>query len=243
MNYKLYEVGGRIRDYYLGLDSKDVDYSVVIENQGDYKTPLDAFNAFRDDIVGKGYKVFQETPNSFTIRAMFPEDHVLSGVADFVLARKEISYIENTRQPLVELGTLEDDLLRRDFTINAMARDTEGNIIDPFGGKKDLIDRILRTTKDAAISFSDDPLRVVRALRFYITKDINLSDEIIGAIKLFKAQTMHVVSKERIREEFLKMFKHSTLETLEVLEFLKYLNPELYIILVNSFWLMPTNKK
>lgn len=243
MNYKLYEVGGRVRDYYLGLDSKDVDYSVVIEDSWRYQTPTYAFYSFKDDLLSKGYKVFQESLDTFTIRAMFPDNHELSGVADFVIARKEDSYIENTRTPVVSLGSLEDDLFRRDFTVNAMARDISGNIIDPFGGRKDLLNKILTTPKNAASSFSDDPLRILRAFRFMITKDLNLSDEVIHAIALFNPEKMKVVSGERIREEFLKMFKHDTLRTLDVLVYLRHLNPLLHNNLLKSFWLMPTTKK
>lgn len=242
MKYELYEVGGRIRDFYLGLESKDVDYSVVVEESWRYHSPLFAFNSFRDDLIQQGYKIFLETPESFTIRAMFPEDHKFSGVADFVLARKETSYIEGTRQPVVSLGSLEDDLLRRDFTVNSMARTSEGVIIDPFGGIEDLLNRVLRTPKDSTTSFSDDPLRIIRALRFHITKGLGMSDDVANAITLFEPKLMSVVSEDRIREEFVKMFKYDTKRTLQTLRWLQRENSGLYEVIVDSFWLLPTNK-
>lgn len=243
MTYKLYEVGGRIRDFYLGLESKDVDYTVVIKDPLSYDTPLDAFNAFKEEIIGGGFEVFLASPETFTIRAKFPSAHQHNGIADFVLARKEGNYLDNTRTPVVSLGTLEDDLARRDFTVNAMARGENGDIIDLFGGRADLVKGIIRTPKDAIESFNNDPLRILRALRFYVTKDLGFSDEVLNAIILFKTPRMRVVSEERVREEFLKMFKHDTRTTLKILSFLEHLNPKLYDHLVGTFWLIPTNKK
>lgn len=243
MKYRLYEVGGRIRDYYLGVESKDVDYSVVIELRELYDTPFRAFYAFLEQIKQEGFDVKTYNPDTFTIRAMFPKEHKHSGVADFVLSRKELQYLEGSRIPLVELGTLFDDLIRRDFTVNAMARDENGTVYDFFGGQRDLIDRILRTPKDASTAFRNDPLRILRAIRFSIIKDLSLSEEIIEAIKSFRATHFKKVSQDRTREEFVKMFKHNTIHTLAYLKWLEEVNSSLYFTIMDSFWLLPTNKQ
>jgi tRNA nucleotidyltransferase/poly(A) polymerase len=161
------------------------------------------------------------------------------------MARKELGYIKGTRQPVVEIGTLMDDLTRRDFTVNAMARELDGSVVDPFNGAKDLQDMILRTPLDTAVSFNNDPLRIIRALRFSVTKSFGFSDHIIDAIKAFDFRLMIVVSDDRIREELHKMFKHDTFNTLRILRLLQDWNPQLFahIIMRDKFWLEPTNKK
>lgn len=215
MKYKLYEVGGKIRDEFLGLKSKDIDYSVVIEDMDNY--PIDeVFENFCTQIEIEGYEVFLKTPECFTVRAKFPIDSPHSGlVADFVLARKELGYIKGTRTPKVVLGSLYDDLERRDFTVNAIAKDLDGNLIDPFNGQKDLLNKILRTPKDVAISFNDDPLRILRAMRFAITKNLEWSDEMWRTVEVFEPSKMSVVSLERKREELHKCFKHDTRKLLQ----------------------------
>jgi poly(A) polymerase len=243
MRYKLYEVGGMIRDFYLGVEPKDVDYSVVFEQPNDFTSPMDALLWLGEELEILGYKVVKINLATFTIKATFPKDHKHSGAADFVVARKEVSYIPNTRTPLLEMGTLMDDLVRRDFTVNAMARDEEGNVIDPFGGENDLIKGVLRTPTDAIVAFNNDPLRILRGLRFHITTSLGLSDEVLTAIRLFQPWRMGVVSGDRIREEMTKMFKFDTRATLEVLSWLREINPKLYNNLIAKFWLMPTTKK
>jgi poly(A) polymerase len=243
MKYKLYEVGGKVRDYFLGIESKDVDYSVVLEEPEAFTSPLNAFYVFRDELLLEGFEIFLESPDSFTIRARFPESHKYTGVADFVISRKETGYIKGTRQPIVELGTLHDDLIRRDFTVNAMATDDSGNLIDPFGGQVDLKNRILRTPTDATVSINNDPLRILRAMRFSITKSMGISDDITQAIHLFDADKMKVVSEERIREELHKMFMADTQRSLHLLRWLQFLNGHLYDhIIGGNIRLEPTMK-
>lgn len=240
---KLFEVGGHVRDGILGFESKDIDYTVVMSVN--WVDPMEAFDQMVMKLRDDGFKIFLETSDCFTVRAMFPEDHEHSGVADFVMARKELGYITGTRKPIIEIGTLHDDLDRRDFTVNAMAKGLDGTIVDPFNGAKDLKDMILRTPKDAAISFNDDPLRIIRALRFAVTKSFGFSDQIIDAIKAFDFRLMIVVSDDRIREELTKMFKHDTFNSFKILSLLQEWNPQLFahIMMRDNFWLMPTNKQ
>ena len=171
---KIFKVGGCIRDKFLGLDSKDIDFTFVLEDTKGF-TVEDGFQIMTNWMTDQGFEIFLSTPDCFTIRAKFPKDHQFAGlVADFVMARKEVGYVEGTRRPILELGTLEDDLVRRDFTLNALAEDIDGNLIDLFGGVEDLKAGILRTPLDAKTTIMDDPLRILRALRFTITKDAHV---------------------------------------------------------------------
>jgi len=162
---KLYEVGGHIRDGIMGIKSNDVDYSVEMECLSvDAKTAYETMNG---RLKHKGFEIFVKTPGCFTTRAMFPKDHEHEGVADFVMCRKE-TYTPGSRTPQVEVGTLMDDLRRRDFTVNAIARDIiTGEIIDPFNGREAIEKMMLICPNGAVTSFNDDPLRILRALRFF----------------------------------------------------------------------------
>ena len=166
---QIYKVGGYVRDRLLGLESKDIDFTFVLDNLE--QTVEEGFQQMVDYLKENGYYVFLTTPEMYTIRAKFPKDHIYKGLtADFVMARKEVGYIEGTRRPILVLGTLYDDLLRRDFTINAMAQDLDGTIIDPFNGQEHLKRRVLKTPQSVQKSFDDDPLRILRAIRFAIDR-------------------------------------------------------------------------
>lgn len=243
--FTFYEVGGKVRDELLGLQSKDIDYVVVPDDNaikllGNVE---DIFDLLERQLGNDRYEIFLSTKECFTIRAKFPKGSPNEGiVADFVLARKEIGYVEGTRTPIVEPGTLYDDLLRRDFTVNAMAKGEDGKLIDPFGGEQDLKAKILRTPIDPEITFNDDPLRLLRAIRFNITKHLKFHPDVWQTIRYFDYKAkMPVVSEERIREELFKCFKHDTLATMGIL----CDNPKLavYIFDNTNLWLKPTNEK
>lgn len=247
---KIYLVGGAVRDHLMGLSCNDMDYSVdmraVFEEQGMTEpTPELAYITMNNMLEARGFEIFVRTPECFTTRAMFPKDHEHSGVADFVMCRKEIRYIPGTRTPIVKLGSLEDDLERRDFTVNAIARDLEtGKLIDPHGGIRDIKDKVLRCPVSTETSFDDDPLRIIRAFRFKVTKGFEMSVKMVGAISDFDSEKYDVVSIERTREELLKMFKHDTKATLNILYMMQLRNPKLYQkILPDGMWLEPTLKK
>lgn len=245
MKYELFEVGGAVRDSILGLQSKDIDYTVVIYDCG-MVDALIAFNWLHAEIVREGFEVFLVTPEVFTIRAKFPKGHQHEGlVADFVMARFEEGFVEGTRRPKIcRVGTLLDDLKRRDFTINAIARSLDGTLIDPFGGINDLHNKILRCPVDARTSFEDDPLRVLRALRFSITKNMRISMDISTGIKQLSAERfIETVSIERIREELDKTFRFNTVLTLDVLSDLKSWNYEIFEFITDNLWFKPTTEK
>jgi poly(A) polymerase len=238
--FKFYEVGGRVRDEILGLQSKDIDYVAVPSEdlRREVSSAHTMFNLLEGYLKEESFETFLVTPDCFTIRAKFPEGHKHQGVADFVMARKEVGYIPNTRQPLVVPGSLYDDLERRDFTLNAIAKDSDGKLIDFFDGLKDLKDGVLRTPLPCEVTFKDDPLRILRAIRFMITKGFTITPEMHSQIKHFDYEVfMAVVSAERIREELLKCFKHDTLKTIQILMQYPYL---FEYITMTGIWFKPT---
>lgn len=239
--FTFYEVGGKVRDEILGLVSKDVDYVAVPDDKlllTHYSAP-DMFSVLEKYLKEEGFEIFLVTHDCFTIRAKFPKNHKYEGVADFVMARKEVGYLKNTRQPIVLPGTLHDDLQRRDFTLNALAKDDDGNIIDFFDGLKHLSEGVLITPLSTKATFDDDPLRILRALRFSITKGFTLSSSIHTEIKSYDYESkMGVVSIERVREELFKCFEHDTFKTLKMLN--QYPDLTKHIFKGDSLWLKPT---
>lgn len=233
---EILEIGGSIRDRLLGIQSKDRDFVVIPT-----ATTIDlAWKEMTDYLEAKGYQIFLATESCYTVRAKFPLKHENAGlVADFVLARKELGYYPNTRQPILAPGTIEDDVWRRDFTINTLF-EKEGEIVDLTGrGQEDLKLRIIDTPLDASITFNDDPLRIFRAVRFAITKKFNLSDAVTEA--LHKSYDYSTVSIERVREELYKCFKFNTLHTLKMLHTFESLQK--YAFDQTGLWLKPTTEE
>ena len=193
---RAFVIGGYVRDCFLGRPSKDID--IVVEGSG-----LEIAEAVGER-VHSNVSVFR---NFGTAMLRYKGIEV-----EFVGARKE-SYNRNSRKPIVEDGTLEDDQLRRDFTINAMAfslqKEDFGALVDPFGGIRDLAAGIIRTPLDPDTTYSDDPLRMVRAVRFATklsTDQITFTivPESIQSIRR-NLHRMEILSKERIVEELNKI--------------------------------------
>lgn len=223
-----YKVGGAVRDELLGLTAKDTDYAVE----------ADSFDSLRAAILERGGEIFLETPQYFTIRAKVPT----LGACDYVLCRRDGPYKDGRRPETVEVGTIYDDLARRDFTVNAMARTEEGDLIDPHNGLKHLMEKHLRCVGDAKTRFTEDGLRMLRAIRFEITKGLIMDDDIVRCLSKrdFFTPRLVGVSSERIREELLKCFKHNTRETLLTLsEFESFSD---YIFNYTGIWLKPTTE-
>ena len=242
---KIFKVGGCVRDKLLGVKCDDIDFTFVCDNS---TTVDEGWEEMVGWLKDNKFEVFLEVPECFTIRARFPKEHKFEGlVADFVMARKEVGYIGGTRRPILELGTLEDDLIRRDFTINAMAEDDEGNLIDLFGGMKHLERGLLVSPQDPNLMLMDDPLRVLRALRFALTKDLKIGHKLSKAMTnpAVLVKMKEVVSQERIQSELNKMLAFDSKKTMQLL--VTYDNRELKgildIVFQNNFHLQITNKK
>jgi len=242
--FTFYEVGGKIRDEILGLQSKDVDYVAVPNDMllREYSEASDMFGILSKYLTDQNFEIFLITADCYTIRARFPDNHKYEGVADFVMARKEIGYVPGTRTPIVLPGSLYDDLERRDFTLNALAKGDDGVIIDHFNGLKDLENGILRTPLPCVDTFNDDPLRILRAIRFSITKGFTIPKDMWYEIYHYDYdRRMGVVSSERIKDELFKCFKHNTLETWTRLNVFPHLRD--YIFTNTDLWLKPTFEK
>jgi poly(A) polymerase len=242
---QIFKVGGCVRDELLGLSSKDIDFTFVVDDTR--LSVEDGFASMFKWLNDEGFQIFLSTPEMFTIRAKFPLNHPHTGlVADFVMARKEIGYEEGTRRPILQVGTLEDDLVRRDFTLNAMAVDEDGNLIDLFDGKWALENRMLITPLDPEITFMDDPLRMLRALRFSITKGFTIAPIVWNAMFIpgLLDKLEKVVSPERIREEVLKMFEADTAASLRLFADIDRIEPRFTdLIFGRTMWLKPTFEK
>lgn len=224
MSIKFYKCGGAIRDELLNIPCHDLDYCVVAPS----------FDAMRAAIIERGGTIYLETPQHYTIKAKVPG----LGTCDYVLARREGPYLDGRHPSYVEIGTLEDDLRRRSFTVNAMARDEEGNLIDLFNGQQHLEQRLLVCVGETRERLKEDKLRCVRAIRFCITKKFRLSDEICDCLHDdLIVDSLKGVSVERIREEAFKMFECDTRKTWLVLNQFPLLRDA---ILDAGIWLKPT---
>ena len=227
LGLECYVVGGYVRDIFLEKPSDDIDCVVVAPNgmpspgiavakclkkRLGKKASLSVFKNFGTAQVKVYGRDINESAPSLRERAGGEAVEAGSREIEFVGARKE-SYQRDSRKPIVEDGTLEDDQNRRDFTINAMAiclnKNRFGELVDPFGGVDDLYDGIIRTPLDPDITFSDDPLRMLRCIRFATRFNFLIEDETFEALER-NAERIKIISGERIADEFNKilMTKH-----------------------------------
>ena len=187
--FQIYLVGGAVRDGILNIETKDFDFttnassedSIKMLNKNDYKTTE----------IGRAFGTIETTVGDYSIH---------------ITTYREDKYNKDSRKPEIKTsGELETDLSRRDFTVNAIAYDINNNeIIDPYGGLKDLSEGLIRTPDTADISFSDDPLRMLRACRFVSTHGFTPNNELFKAISK-NVERIEIVSTERIMDEFKKL--------------------------------------
>lgn len=222
LGVECYVVGGYVRDLFLERPSNDID--VVVVGSG-----IEVADALRKSLGKKAHiSVFR---NFGTAQVKFKDLEV-----EFVGARKE-SYTRGSRKPIVEDGTLEDDQNRRDFTINALAvclnKDRFGELVDPFDGVYDMEDGIIRTPLDPDITFSDDPLRMMRCIRFATQLNFYIEDETFEALER-NAERIKIISGERVEEELNKIMMTPTpskgFVDLQRCGLLKRIMPELSVL-------------
>lgn len=222
MGREAYVVGGYVRDIFLNRTSKDIDFVTV--GSGIELAQKVA------SLLGKGAHL--------SVFATYGTAQVKwKGLElEFVGARKE-SYTRDSRNPIVENGTLEDDQKRRDFTINAMAicvnGDRFGELVDPFNGLIDLHHKTIRTPMDPDITFSDDPLRMMRAIRFATQLEFEILPETYDAIVRNK-ERIEIITKERINDELGKIIRSRRpsigFALLETCGLLELIFPELHAL-------------
>lgn len=223
---KYYKVGGWVRDKIIGCKSKDVDFAVEASS----------YQEMKDDILSRGCKIYLENPEFLTIRASHPE----FGGVDYVLCRKDGPYSDGRHPDSVEIGTIYNDLARREFGMNAMAIDENDNLIDPFGGRCDIAARRIRCVGNAFERFSEDSLRILRAIRFSIKYDFWIEYETSAAMHRLAIKIFNL-PEDRIREELEKCFKINTNKTLTLLSGLGLM--DLFDGKKFKLWLMPTSKE
>jgi poly(A) polymerase len=196
LNVKAFVIGGYVRDHFLQRESTDID--IVVEGSG-----IELAEAVAK-VLGTSVTVFRNFGT-----AMLKYEGV---ELEFVGARRE-SYRRNSRKPIVEEGTLEDDQLRRDFTINALAfslqKEDYGTLIDPFGGIRDLDAGLIRTPTDPDTTYSDDPLRMIRAIRFATQLGFRIVPESLDSIRR-NAGRLNILARERISDELHKILMADT---------------------------------
>lgn len=188
-----YIIGGYVRDLYLKRDSKDIDILTIGSGI---------------ELAGKVAELLKPSPKVTIFKSFGTAQLKYKNLdVEFVGARKE-SYRSNSRKPSVEDGTLEDDQKRRDFTINALAIGlnsyNSGQVIDPFNGIQDIQNKIIKTPLDPSETFSDDPLRMMRAIRFATQLKFTIETETLRAIAKNR-ERINIVSAERISDELNKI--------------------------------------
>lgn len=195
MGRECYVVGGYVRDILLGRPSKDIDFVTVGSGIEVAERVAKAFGPHTSLAVYRSYGTAQVKSRNVEL--------------EFVGARRE-SYSRDSRNPIVEDGTLSDDQQRRDFTVNAMAicvnKVNYGKLLDPFDGIGDMERKIIRTPLDPDITFSDDPLRMMRAVRFATQLGFDIYPETFEAITR-NSERIKIITRERIVDELMKIMK------------------------------------
>lgn len=234
----MFLVGGAVRDLIRGEKNKDYDFAVKAQS----------FAEMRDWLGENGFEIFTEAEKYFTIRAKAPKGTFVFGglnltntTFDFTLCRKERDYTDGRHPDTVEIGTLLDDLSRRDFTMNAIALDKEGRYLDPFNGQRDIRYGYINCVEGVE-RLEEDGLRIMRALRFHVQLDFMFSRAIDAFLSDERAvEALKPISQDRIRQELAKSLRIDSMGTLALL----YRYPLIanHIFRERGLWLEPTVAK
>ena len=239
---KMYLVGGSVRTKLMNVIG-DTDYDFAVE--------ADSYDDMFNHLRQLGVEVWKELPEYVTLRGRMPlaggvwppsgRGIVTVGVpADFTLCRKEAMYSDMRHPNEVTPADLATDLSRRDFTMNAIAEDEAGTLIDPYGGIADINDKIIRCVRDPNERFKEDPLRMLRALRFAITLDFKLEYHTDKAVRLH-SDLLKSLPVERVQTELTKMFKCSWWRSMHILE--AYPGVMNCLLLHDRLWFKPTTEE
>ncbi len=229
MTNRIFKTGGAVRDIFIGRPCKDIDFAMEAES----------FAAMKAAILARGGTIFVETPEFFTIRAKMPG----IGGADFVLCRKDGPYTDGRHPESVTVGTIFDDLARRDFTMNAIAINVDdGNsVLDPHRGIDDIAFGIIRCVGVAEDRMREDALRVFRALRFAVTLGFKIEQSTRTAMHTVCSENNNFAntSTNRIRDELGKMFAANWVKSFGLLDDFNLLT----LVHDRGIWLKPTTEK
>lgn len=228
---KFYQVGGSVRDELLKHKHDDIDFAVEASSYLEMKTYL----------ISNGFTIFIEKPEYLSLKARNPNT---KQVCDYTLCRKDGYYSDNRRPDSVEVTTIVKDLSRRDFTINAIAKNEDDEYIDPFNGIQDIKDKIIRCVGNIDERLKEDPLRLLRCLRLKVTKNFDIEEKLYQTIMNPSEDLIKGLNKlaiERVHQELQKMFRYDSVKSLKTLSQLpdKLLN----VIFRDSLRLIPSLKK
>ena len=230
MNFKYYKVGGCVRDFVMGIKPKDIDLLAV----------GGSFEELESDITSKGGEIYVSKPEYLTVRCKYPG----IGPCDVRLARTDGEYKDGRRPSQVFVAqSVEDDIRTRDFTINALLQDIETEkIIDFVGGVEDIQRRVITCVGHPKDRFGEDYLRILRAIRFAVTKGFSIGGEIQMCLKdPAMVNGLDKISRERVREELFKMFEFSTSDSLAILDEFPLIKHKIFKNKnVFGIWLKPT---
>lgn len=226
MNF--YLTGGVVRDHLLygsrGSDAKDFDFAVEAPSYED----------MRAELLRRGVTVWTENPKCVGLRGYAPyatfgdfdgfvrvphdKPYKLGFAADFTLCRRDGAYSDKRHPDSVEPCDLATDLARRDFTMNAVAVSENGTWVDPFGGTMDADAKYLRAVGAARLRFDEDPLRMLRAVRFMVVHDLVVDDDVAACLSTYRGvRDVGTLPKERVMDELNKAFAHDWMATMSAL--------------------------
>jgi poly(A) polymerase len=221
LDIKLFIVGGFVRDILINRDTDEIDFLIVGDG-------IEFANVFANELGVEKVNVYKTFGT-----AQFNMDEYKY---EFVGARKE-SYSKDSRNPQIDSGSFIDDISRRDFTINSLAislnNENYGELIDTFDGLSDLENEVIKTPLDPCVTFEDDPLRIMRAIRFASQLNFIIDDSLLKAISE-KAERLKIITQERITDEFLKIMNSPKpsvgLKLMQFTGVMKYVFPEISVM-------------